>query len=105
MRRDDDGNAIVEPTRSGQGVVAQASYCTPIDLDVVARFSKQWALSDATDPAYLEEIATKGNEVGAGLSYYLNGHKLKVQASWQAFFGDAFAGAQHVVIAQVDATF
>lgn len=101
-----DGSALTEFTRSGQGWVLQASYAFEPPLEVVGRLSRLYA-SEGTDPALVTEIERRGQEVGFGLNYYLNGHKFKLQADYIGRMpGDFdFSLADHGVRAQLDATF
>jgi len=103
---DDDGMPLVEYTRSGQGWIAQASYLFDPPLEIVGRMSRMYALG-STDPAFVSELDARGQEVGAGLNYYFNGHKMKLQADWIALMPGNFAfdRAAHVAHLQLDITF
>lgn len=103
---DEDGMPLVEYTRSGQGWIAQASYVFDPPIEVVGRLSRLYPLA-GTDPAFVSELRARGQEVGAGLNYYFNGHKLKLQADWIALMpGDFdFGRAAHVAHLQLDVTF
>lgn len=96
--------AATEWARSGQGWVAQASYHFRPGVELVARGAQTLALP-GTDPALVSEVEAKGHEVGAGLNWYRNGHRFKVQTTWIALFGDDFAAAEHLVATQVDMMF
>ncbi|HSC86570.1 MAG TPA: porin [Polyangiaceae bacterium] len=72
-----------QPTQSGYGWVTQASYCFPFHLELSGRFSELYAM-DGTDPAFVTSVANTGQEVAGGISYYLNGHKMKIQADYVA---------------------
>ncbi|MBX3271359.1 MAG: porin [Sandaracinaceae bacterium] len=93
-------------TRSGHGWVLQASYVFDPPIELVGRLSQLYAIG-ATDPRLVEEAARRGVEVAAGLNYYLNGHRFKIQADWIARMPSDFdlSQAQHVVHVQLDATF
>lgn len=70
-------------SQAGRGWIAQASYILPFPLEVVGRLTR--VDPDAsTDPVFVDALARTGQEVGAGLNYYLNGHKFKVQTDWIA---------------------
>ncbi|MEZ4318562.1 MAG: porin [Myxococcota bacterium] len=101
---DDDGANVEEWGRSGHGWVVQASYHLEPGIEVVGRTSRLYALPD-TDPAFAAELAGKRSEVGAGLNWYRNGHRFKVQTTWIALFGHDLANASHTVSTQVDAMF
>jgi hypothetical protein len=103
---DADGMPLLEYTRSGQGWIAQASYVFDPPIEVVGRITRLYALGD-TDPAFIAELEARGQELGAGLNYYFNGHKMKLQADWIALMpGDFdFGRAAHVAHLQLDVTF
>lgn len=102
----DEGEALTEFTRSGQGWVAQVSYVFDPPIEIVARLSASYAFR-GTDPTWREDVRLRGQEVGAGLNYYINGHKFKIQAGWIARMPRDFeiASADHLVAAQLDMTF
>jgi hypothetical protein len=95
----------IERTRSGQGAVVQGSYLFSRPLELVARASRLWA-APGTDPTYVLETAERGDELAAGANFYVNGHKLKFQATWIARMpkGFVFEHAEHLAVAQLDAT-
>lgn len=101
-----DGEPVTEYTRSGRGWVLQLSYVFNPPIEVVGRLSRLYAPA-GTDPSFESEVEKKGQELGAGLNYYINGHRFKVQADWIARMplNFAFAKADHLVHAQVDVTF
>jgi hypothetical protein len=100
------GPGPTEFTRSGRGWVVQASYTFDPPFEVVGRLARLDALR-RTDPRFVTEVDTRGQEVGTGLNYYINGHKLKLQADWIARMPPTFIfeDADHVMHLQVDATF
>ncbi|MBN1607083.1 MAG: porin [Polyangiaceae bacterium] len=103
---DANGSAVTEYTRSGSGWVAQASYVFDPPIEVVGRVARMKARAD-TDPTLVSEADTRGQEVGAGVNYYLNGHKFKLQTSWIARTSTDFKlkQATHGIYALLDATF
>jgi hypothetical protein len=103
---DDTGAPVTEYTRSGRGWVLQASYTLDPPIEAVGRLSRLYA-SRGTDPAFRSEVDARAQEVGAGLNYYFNGHRLKVQADWIARMPRDFdfGVADHVTHLQLDATF
>lgn len=103
---DESGESVPEFTRSGAGWVLQTSYAFDPPLEVVARLSRLYAQS-TLDAAFHSNVAARGSELGAGLNYYLNGHRLKLHAGWQAFTNAdlEMRAADHVTHALVDATF
>jgi hypothetical protein len=100
-----DGTARTEATRSAHGWIAQASYLFAPPVELVARASRMTAFA-ATDPLFVQELATRGQELGAGVNVYVNGHAFKVQLSWIARTSPSLElrGAEHVGYALVDAT-
>jgi hypothetical protein len=84
---DDDGNRIVEYTRSGWGFVSQPSMMLSDRAELVARYGRL-AASEGTDPAYVDDVAARANEVGLGANCYLNQHRFKIQGGVSGFFGD-----------------
>ena len=103
--RASDGSARAEPTRSAHGWIAQASYVFDPPFELVARASRMTAFG-GTDPLFVQELAARGQELGAGLNLYLNGHALKVQLSWIARTAPSLdlGSAEHGGYVLVDAT-
>lgn len=103
---DGDGMPVTEWTRSAEGWVAQASYTFDPPFEIVGRLSGMYDLG-RTDPALVTELDQRGQEVGAGLNYYFNGHRMKLQTDWIALMPHdfAFREAAHVVHLQLDVTF
>lgn len=103
---DEDGATVTEYTRSGTGWIVQASYVADPPLEVVGRLAR-FSAASGTDPAFVTEAADRGQEVGAGLNYYLNGHRLKLQATWIARTSPDFdfGEATHGFSTLLDATF
>jgi hypothetical protein len=101
-----DGSSLVEYTRSAHGWILQTSYVFDPPIEIVARLSRMYAFA-GTDPKLVSELDAKGQEVAAGLNYYVNGHRFKVQADWIARLPPDFTfdRADHVVHVQLDATF
>jgi hypothetical protein len=93
-----------EWARSAQGWVAQGSYHFRPGVELVARGSQIFAL-DTTDPALVSELDSRRNELAAGLNWYRNGHRFKVQTTWVALFGRRFSEAGHTVSTQLDVMF
>ncbi len=103
-----DGKTVTEYPRAAHGWVTQASYLFEPPIEVVGRLAGLYPLDHARmDPKFVKELDAKGQEVGLGLNWYLNGHRLKVQADWIALMPHdfAFAKAEHVGHLQLDATF
>jgi hypothetical protein len=103
--RASDGSARTEATRSARGWIAQASYVFDPPIEIVARASRMVAFG-GTDPLFVQELAARGQELGAGVNVYLNGHALKVQLSWIARTSPSLdlGAAEHAAYALVDAT-
>jgi hypothetical protein len=103
---DEEGMPVTEWTRTAEGWVAQASYVFDPPIEIVGRMSGLYALG-RTDPALIAELEQRGQEVGAGLNYYFNGHRMKLQTDWIALmpYNFDFGEAAHVVHLQLDVTF
>jgi hypothetical protein len=101
-----DGARLIESTRSAAGWVLQGSYIFDPPIEIVGRLSRMYARR-GTDPRFVTEVATLGQEVAGGLNYYFNGHRLKLQADWIARTPPdfQFSRADHLVHVQIDATF
>jgi len=102
----EDGEPLTEYTRAGYGWVVQGSYTFDPPLEIVGRLSRLFAPS-GTDPVFVAEVESRGQEVGAGVNYYFNGHWLKLQGDWIARMPRDFdfQRADHVFHAQLDVTF
>jgi hypothetical protein len=96
----------VEHTRAAEGWVAQTSYVFDPPIELVARMSGMYALG-TTDPALVADLDARGQEIAGGVTYYINGHRMKVQADWIALMPHdfAFRRAEHIVHVQLDVTF
>ena len=101
-----DGSRIFEATRSGRGWVAQASYVFERPVELVGRAS-QLAPVGATDPLFIDELDRLGRELAFGVNYYVNGHRMKIQADWIARLPDTYDLRQgdHSAYLQLDVTF
>lgn len=103
-----DGKSVTDYPRAAQGWVVQASYIANLPIEIVGRLSRMTALDPARqDPKFIKDLEDKGHEVGAGVNWYLNGHRFKIQADWIALMPSAmaFARAEHAGHLQFDATF
>jgi hypothetical protein len=103
---DDMGEPVVEYTRSGQGWIAQWSYVFPVPVEIVGRLSGLYTFT-GTDPAFIADVGDRGQEVAAGLNYYLNAHRMKVQTTWLARMPHDFdfTVADHTIAVLFDVTF
>jgi glutamate-1-semialdehyde aminotransferase len=103
---DANGAPLVEYTRSGQGWIAQASYVFDPPIEIVARLAGLYALRE-TDPALTSDLEAHGQEVGSGINYYFEQHRMKVQASWigRMPYDFAIREAAHGVCVLFDVTF
>ncbi len=103
---DETGNPIVEYTRSAWAVIAQPSIMVGPKVEIAGRYGHTDAM-EGTDPELLEDLDQRSEEIAAGLSWYLNKHKLKVQAGWTLLFGpEQPAGdGEHLGSVLLDATF
>lgn len=103
---DDDGQELVEYTRSGRGYVTQASYTFDPPFEIVGRFSRLFA-DEGTDPKLISERQRFGQEISWGANYYVSGHAAKVQASWisRMAIGSFYENPDHLVAVALDVTF
>jgi hypothetical protein len=103
---DAEGMPVLEFPQSGRGYVLQASYAFDPPFELVGRLSQLWAIGRA-DVAFYEYTQSRGQELAFGTNYYVNGHKLKIQADWSARMPQGFeiARSEQLVHVQVDATF
>jgi hypothetical protein len=103
---DATGVQVAQVTRSGQGWIVQASYLFNPPIEIVGRLSGLYAF-EGTDPRLVTEADRLGQEVAAGVNYYFNKHRFKVQADWIARTPHNFdmSLAENSAHLQVDATF
>lgn len=99
-----NGDVVQEWSRSGWGYFVQGGFMVHEKVEIAARWDSLHAFA-GTDPAFVKLADEQGNQVGAGLNLYLNGHALKLQADYARFFGDASPKARDVARLQLDATF
>ncbi len=95
-----------EYSQSGRGWVFQGSYLFDPPVELVARISRVQA-RDGTDPTLTALTEATGQELAGAVNYYLNGHKLKLQADYNARMPHDFdfSRAAQTVHVQIDATF
>lgn len=100
------GNPVVQFTRSAWAVVVQPSIMVSDEVEIAARYSHAGAM-DGTDPALLADLESRSEEIGAGVSWYLNKHRLKVQGGWTLLFGpeQPVGDGEHLASILVDASF
>lgn len=101
-----DGETLTEYTHEGGGWVAQASYAFDPPFEVVARLSRLY-YGSTIEPAFINDVNRRGNELAGGLNYYFNGHRMKAQATWVGRTNAdlALGKADHLAVVQIDATF
>jgi hypothetical protein len=97
-----DGTTVTESSRSALGYFVQAGYMFTEHLEASARWSDLRPISDVmgNDPTL-----RTSRELGGALSWYLQGHALKLQADYFYLFGDAFAQGRHQARLQMQASF
>jgi hypothetical protein len=98
-----NGNTQSEWSRSGWGYLVQAGVMLGAHVELVGRWG-QLRTTGETDPELVRAVAAQGNEVAAGVNWYVAGHPYKLQADWQATFGDDFGRARHLARLQVQLT-
>jgi hypothetical protein len=101
---DSMGKDVTEYTRSLYGWIVQASYVFPVPFELVARATRMYAIS-GTDPNLIAELKTKGQELAGGVNYYINGHRLKLQADWIGRFTPDFERPEQTFHVQIDGSF
>ena len=92
-----------EWSRSAWGVLAQLGVMFLPQVEAVVRWGHTDTLGE-TDPELQRQVSTQGNELAAGLNWYIDGHPYKIQADWQATFGERFSDARHLARVQVQLT-
>lgn len=100
----DDGTRVTEYSRSGWGFVSQPSLMLSDEVELSARYARL-AASHGTDPTFVDDAADHANELGLGVSEYINGHRFKVQQGVTAFFGESPADAELSGVVLVDFMF
>lgn len=82
-----DGDAGPERAwaREGWGWLVQAGQMVTDQVEISARWDELHA-APGTDPALRALVRDQGREAGAGISWYVNGHRLKLQADWGVRF-------------------
>lgn len=103
---DDLGETQTEHSREGWGFFTQAGYMLTDHFEVAGRYSQLFSRK-GTDPDFAEDIHGDGesehgigHEVVGGLSWYVEGHNLKLQADYAYLFGDAGDNGTHEVRVQ-----
>lgn len=84
-------------TRSGWGWFAQAGYMVTDHLEVAGRYGDLMPIG--------ESALTRQREAGGGLSWYFDGHDLKLQSDYFFLFGDQLADGQHQARVQLQIHF
>jgi hypothetical protein len=101
---DAEGAPVTEWARSGWGWFVQPSVLLVKDLELAGRYG-QLKAAEGTDPAFSDEVDAFGNEAGAGLNWYENGHRFKIQAGWATRWGEELSAADHSASLLVDVMF
>lgn len=101
---DAEGAKVTEWARSGWGWFVQPSTMLVKDLELAGRYGQLQA-AEGTDQAFIDEVEAFGHEAGAGLNWYENGHRFKVQAGWATRWGEEFSAADHSASLLVDVMF
>lgn len=84
VERRQAGESTAKERSSGLGALVQAGWMLAERVELVGRWSRLWAHgSDDQALASSPLQAQAGHEVGAGLNWYLAGHKRKVQLDGQ----------------------
>jgi hypothetical protein len=99
-----EGEQVTEWSRTGFGYMAQVGAMLTKHVEVAGRWDHLIAIGE-TDPALVKQVDAQGHELGGGLSYYVNGHLLKVQADYAYQFGSDVGAGTHLARVQLDASF
>lgn len=100
-----NGVRIPEWSRQGWGALVQAGFMVSDQVEISGRWGHLGTLGGDTDPALEETVRERGTELGLGSSWYLNGHKFKLQADYSYQYGVAFSKGGHLARVQLDASF
>jgi phosphate-selective porin OprO and OprP len=83
------GNARTESSRSGHGYYVQAGYLFNPFWEVSARWGEVFPFSGTSSALHRQR------ELGAGLSWYVSRHDLKLQTDYFWLAGDNFSDGRH----------
>ncbi len=100
-----DGAPRREATRSAYGWVAQGSYLFGVPVELVGRLARLVPYR-GTDPVLVAELDARGQELAFGVNHYMNGHKLKLQATYLVRTRPdfSFVAAEHGAFFLLDAS-
>ncbi|WP_373048863.1 porin [Vulgatibacter sp.] len=85
------GETVVVDPRNGWGWFVQAGQMIGPHWEIAARYTEQHTL-DGASLDLRESLAEAGRELGGGVSWYLHGHQLKVQADYFRLWGTEVDG-------------
>ena len=99
-----DGELLEEYTRSGHGYILQAGYMLTSRVEVAGRWEQLFAEND-TDQVFSEFVVQSGRQAAGAMSYYVNGHAMKMQADYTWISGTRRASPGHQARLQLEVTF
>lgn len=112
VERQQHGASSAVGRASGRGAEVQAGYMLGPEVELACRWSRLWPLSAEDQPAAASPLqAMAGHELGAGVNWYLAGHRHKLQLdaqhSWNVGTGSGLGGARgaQLVRLALDVTF
>jgi phosphate-selective porin OprO/OprP len=87
---DETGQVVLEPRedpRDGLGWFAQLGWVVPvIPLEVVGRYSQVHPLGDSSLNPDEDQVGERGDEVGAGINWYIFGPSMVLSADYHHWF-------------------
>jgi hypothetical protein len=101
---DAEGAEVRAWARSGAGWFVQPSVLVFKDLELAGRYGELRARA-GTDPTFIDEAEALGKEASAGVNWYENGHRFKIQAGWAGRWGADFGAADHTASVLCDVMF
>jgi hypothetical protein len=99
------GGAVREWSRQGWGALVQAGVMVSDEVELSGRWDRLATLGGETDPTLEAAVRARGNELAIASTWYLNGHKFKLQADYSYQYGIDFAKGRQLARVQLDASF
>lgn len=97
FRGGDRNSPSLDPTRDGMGWFAQAGYLLPsVDVEFVGRYGQIRPIGD-------DSALGESHELVAGVNWFLDGHRLKLQADFTHVWSDGFGDGDDSVRVQLEA--
>jgi hypothetical protein len=100
----DEGEPVTEWARSGFGYFVQTTLMVSGSVGASARFGELRPLG-RTAPELEDDIASRGRELGAALSWFIRGHDYKLQGDYFYQFGSDVSNPRHQARVQLLVSF